>query len=462
MTEPKTNSRPGRLSFGQTIAYSLGAVAASFAPMFVMGWLMRFYYKTADADGNPVTPFMSLTAIAVIMFIGKLSDSVSNPLVGYFSDQTKSRWGRRIPYIIFGPPVLAVTMVLIWFPPTDHPSWANNFWLAGNLVVFWAAYTAIVAPWLSLLPEVALENEERIRVGTYIAGTDILGRIIGAVVVGLVINAFVAKPSLGIAGGLHLGGLYIKDGYKLLALVGAVGVLLTLWPTWWFIKEPPHTPAKEVNLNFFQAVMETMKNPTWPHYLIMVTMLVMTVEGIMALIPFYADNLLHLQQSDSWAGLFQGSIIIGAALFLPLVNWAANRYGKKAVFSLGLLSFAVILPLILLLPKLPLHSQSAKLVASFTVFLLLAPGASAMLVLQRPIITDIMDFDEKITGFRREAMYNGMEGLMTKIGSGLGPVVIAVNFGLFDFARGTIATFTTFAAAMLLAFLAFRPYPIRK
>ena len=156
MEELTETAEEQKLGIGRTLAYAAGIIPGAYSPALIVGWLMYFYYP---GEGKGVI-YMSLGAFVAVQFIGRLMDSVSDPLVGYFSDKTKSRWGRRIPYIIFGTPFVAVTIALIWYPLTDHPSMANNLWLAGNLLVFWLAYTVVVAPHLSLLPEIAPEDRE--------------------------------------------------------------------------------------------------------------------------------------------------------------------------------------------------------------------------------------------------------------------------------------------------------------
>lgn len=443
------HSPSSRLGLGQTLAYSGGELAATFLPMAITSWMMYFY---CPPEGKGA-PLMGLLAFAVVQFGGKVSDSVSNPLVGYLSDRTRSRWGRRIPYIIFGAPLLAVTTALIWFPPADHPGMANNLWLLVNLVVFWAAYTFIVAPYLALMPEIAPSNEERIKVGAFMAGGDVLGFLLGGGVVGILITSFAGDQGLA---RLHL------DAYKMIFIVSGVLVLVLFWLTWWFVRETPHSLSKEVSFNFFHAVKETMRNPAFSYYLVAITFLNAIRDVAFGLMPYFTKSVLELgEASEMWAGFFQMGILVVAGVSLPLVNWAANRWGKKAVFITGVGSFAVVLPIAIGMAFLPLPGSALKFWC-LAGFALMGPGAAAMLTLWRPIISDIIDFDEKITGFRREAMYMGVEGLIGKLGAGLAPVIIAVNLGIFGYVNGVHAAFVMDAALVAVTCLLFVRHPIRK
>ena len=445
-----------RLSLGQILAYSGGEFAANYLPMALTMWLMYFYYMP-DENGKVLAPLMTLGAFSLVQFIGKISDSLANPLVGYLSDRTKSRWGRRIPYIIFGTPLMALATALIWFPPDTHPSMANNLWLLVNLVVFWSSYTFVVAPYLALMPEIAPSNEERIKVGGFMAGGDILGFLIAGVVIGLGVPALKGKINFG----------PITDPYKFLFIVSGFFVLILFYLTWWFIKEPPYSEAKEVKMGFFESISETLKNPTFPYWVLTITLLNPIKGVIFGVMPYFTKSVLKLgPDAETFAMLFQVAILIGAGLFLPVINWAANKYGKKKVFMYGILSFAVVMPINVAIAFLPLEPGALKFV-SMAGFVLLGPGAASMLGLWRPIISDTIDFDEKLTGKRREAIYMGVEGLIGKLGDGLAPIIIAISFALFtgaggNLTRGVLAAMVLDAFLVIVTCLIFRKFPITK
>lgn len=450
-----TKETSGQLSLFETLAYSAGELAATYLPMALTSWLMYFYF-TPDENGNVVAPLMTLFAFSVVQFVGKISDSLANPLVGYLSDRTQSRWGRRIPFIIFGTPLMALATALIWFPPDDHPTMANNLWLLVNLVVFWGAYTFVVAPYLALMPEIARSNEERIKVGAFMAAGDVIGFLIAGGILGILISVLKDKVQLG----------PVNDPYKLLFIISGLAVLILFYLTWWFIKETPHSEAKEVPMGFFESVSETLKNPTFPWWILTITLLNPVRNIAFGLMPYFTKSVLKLgPDAELWAGFFQMGILVGAGICLPLINWAANKYGKKTVFMYGVLTFAAVMPINVAIAFLPLDPGALKFV-SMAGFALLGPGAAAMLTLWRPIISDVIDFDEKLTGYRREAIYMGVEGLIGKLGDGMAPVIIAVNFAVFaaggNLSRGVMAAMISNAVLVIVTCLIFRKYPINK
>jgi len=116
--------------------------------------------------------------------------------------------------------------------------------------------------------------------------------------------------------------------------------------------------------------------------------------------------------SEGTAGILLVILLLVAAIFFPLISYAAGKLGKKQTFTVAMFWFSFfssLFPLVKLIPGL-----NPK-VFGFLIYFLVAPPVAAVLVLQRPLISDVIDYDEKLTGFRRESMYMGAEGLITKM-----------------------------------------------
>jgi GPH family glycoside/pentoside/hexuronide:cation symporter len=133
--------------------------------------------------------------------------------------------------------------------------------------------------------------------------------------------------------------------------------------------------------------------------------------------------------------------------------------GKKRTFAAALLGMALLfsaIPALALVPR-PVAVYLAVMVA-------LGPAVGAVLVLGRVLIADVIDEDEKRTGLRREAMYFGMQGLLTKVSFGVGPLVATLLFAVFgNTADAPLGILLCGPAAGLLALLgwwAFRTYPL--
>ncbi len=396
------------LSLGQSIIYAGGNLPAALTTGMVESWLLFFYCPPSDKN-LPV--YASLAAFGLISILGRVVDSVSDPVVGFWSDRTKTRWGRRRPFLLFGSPLLAVVFVLLWFPPTEGATWANNLWLVVLVCIFWFLYTVVVAPYLAILPEITPFLQERINVSAYMGVFELVGRILAGLV-----GVF----ALALREGWEPFGLKLPDAYKPSAIIGAVIVVVLYFLVIYKIRETPHRQEKEVPFGIFRAVAETFRNQPFRPYILLISILLFCAMLILAATPYIATSVMG--EGEDMGTALQLILFIGAVPFFPLTAWLGGRIGKKRVFIGGLIWFAVVLPLIMTIGKWPFLDAKWQ---ALILFMMMAPPVSVMLVLQRPILFDVIDHDEKLTGYRREAMYMGAEGFCTKLGAGLAPAVLA-------------------------------------
>jgi len=465
------NGNQRNLNFIQRLLYSSGEMGVNLSPGIVVGWLIYFYTGRTDADGNTIF-LVSAWAIAGLNLFGRIVDSLADPLVGYYSDRLNTRWGRRIPWVVIGTPFLALFTIMMWFPPQSHPGWANTLWLAVALGGFWFFYTAVVAPYLALLPEISPYNNERIGISEWMAYFDVLGMLVATVVAGIIYEVF--------SGGLSIGPLSLTDGYKVGAVFIAALMALCFYLSVWKVREKPFDKTKAVPFNFIQAFKSSLTNPWFWPYVAAVSFFRISVDVVVAMIPFMVSGLMGY--GESVAGGLQGIIIIVAAVMFPVVSKASVKHGKKKIFLIGLLWFAVALPFWVLVEHFPFMGWAVSAVASvfglemstsaiklthcIVLFVSCAFPISTAFVLPRPIFADVIDHDEKLTGYRREAMYNGMEGLLTKAAAGIAgfmvPLLIKYLGGSIDRPWGILVAGPLSGFILFFGYLAFKKYPYEK
>lgn len=459
------------LNFWQKFSYSFGNVGTNLAPGLVVGWMIYFYTGRPVSEGSEQS-ILLVTAgtIAFLNFLGRIVDSLADPLVGYLSDKWQTRWGRRIPWVVVGAPFLSAFLIMMWFPPDDHPTLLNAIWLGVSLSGIWFFYTAVVAPYLSMLPEITPYNNERVVLSTYMSYADVVGMLLASIVVGMLFDHF--------AGGLTIGPIVLADGYKVGGVIISIMMLFCFWFSVIWVREKPMEQLKPVKFSFLTAARECTKNPAFWPYILTVSFLRLGIDVLVAIIPFMVVRLMGF--GEGIAGALQGTIIIVAALFFPLTAHWANKYGKKKVFSVALIWFALQIPFLALALHFPFVGYVASGVAGLFgivmshgqimfahcvgLFLLLFFPVSAAIVLPRPIYADIMDLDEKLTGYRREAMYNGMEGLITKFAAGLAgamvPLMVQYLGGTPSHPWGILSAGPFCGFFMLLGWWTFRKHPI--
>lgn len=438
----------------QMLAYSAANLPAGMLLLVVATWLMRLYCPSEDEVGRVtlVDPWVFGLSSSLVMFVAAITDV----MVGYFSDRTRTRFGRRQPYMRFGLPFLALSFLLIWFPPVSEKSSINVIWLAVMLGMLHVSFTVVINPYLALMPEVWRSEQGRVRVSAWMAGFNALAQIFAFVVFGVAIDTFMD--------GKWVLGIFVPDGFKVAGLIGALLTVVMFLPVITKVKERPHTEEKEVPFGFFEAAWQTLKNPAFLPYIISGSMLYASLFLIEAALPFLVVTQVvdDPKDGDLVASFILLGLVVLTAFLFPVVDRLAARIKKTHLYMASLISFAIFLPLATLTGQLPIPAMIHLCV----VCALIAPGLALGLVIPRAILADVMDYDTERTGYRREAMYNGMEGLLQKVAGGLAPLLQGFLFSAFGYSReqpwGIVLCGVAGAVLSVIGIIAFSFYPLKK
>jgi len=472
-----------RLGLFRQLAYSLGNFGVSFSPAVVAAWLGYFYYGQEGADGRPLV-YITTAAFGTIWFLCNALNGPTDPIVGYLSDKLRSPYGRRKPFVLIGAPILALSFFFMWTPVTSTPSTANNALLFISLFGFWFFFTVVVGPYLSLLPEITPINNERVRISAFMGIFEVLGNIGGNLVPPLLASA--------LAGGIW----FLENGYQTMALAAGILLILFFWISVLSVKETYEPPmeTREAGQDgsgilagmkkAFKEFGTTFNNPAFKPYLICVGFYRLAIATVVFIAPFITTKVLASYETSAadisllgflgavdgqkidWAltaGYMMMLVLVGGALFFPLVSYLADNLGKKLLFIIALSWFGIILILMAFIGYSPFLSP---LMQAGLLFMLSAFPVSIALVVIRPLLADVIDADEGITGKRREGVYNGMEGLIMKISAGLGPMIAGFLFAAFGNTPGNDLGIRlcgpVAGVSLLVAAYAFTRYPIEK
>jgi GPH family glycoside/pentoside/hexuronide:cation symporter len=407
-------SRAPRLPWRVVLGYSAGQFGTGLLPLVLITWILYFY---SPPDGAGLV-LLSPSVLGTIRLIERFGGAFFEPLVGHLTDKTNSRFGRRLPWVVLGTPFLLASFTLIWFPPktavTNDPRVIVHCAVA--LMVFFASYTAVVAPYVAMLPEITPDPNERVRVSVWMSVLDVLSNITGAVGAGAIVGL----------GAITVAGIAFDNGYQLLgAVMGTLG-LISFIPVPAFVREPARTSAHEIPFSLKQAVIESLKNPEFVPYACATGGFRFATTCAIVALPFVATEL--MRTSEEAAGYLQAAIIVVAMVSFPIVDRLSARYGKARVFRWGGLGYVLVLPLI---GTVGLISGLPPLVHGAILFVLSGFSTATLFVLPRALIADVIDIDERRTGYRREGMYNGMAGVVEKCGEALGTGVVSYLFEAF-------------------------------
>ncbi len=460
--------------------YAGGNFGVTFSPTVVAAWLGYFYTGRENPDGTPHL-LVGAGLFGLIWFACNAINGITDPVVGYLSDRTRSRFGRRKPWVAVGAPLLALSFFFLWMPPDPSgPSTANAVNLTVALFFFWFFFTVVVAPYLSLLPDITPFDGERVRISAFMGIFEVLGTVGGNLLPPLL--AALLVTGLGPFG----------NGYQVMAFTGGLLLILFFFISILSVRErhadqagAPAGPHKSAVKNALSEFASTFRLPAFRPYVFGVGFYRMAIATTVFIAPFISTKILgagipteaevaflNLLGAVNEAGLINWElaagylmmvVLMGAALFFPLVSYLVKRWGKQRLFVLALVCFGLITIGMAFIGLLP---QPAPLFQALALFGLAAfPVAIAMVVI-RPILADVIDADEEMTGRRREGVYNGMEGLIMKVATGLGPLTAGWLFAAFGASTtenlGVRLCGPVAGCCLLVAAGAFMRYPIKK
>ena len=407
------SDQDGKLPFKEKLAYAAahpvdlmagGAVGALTNPIFVI--LMG----------------VSPSVISLVSVIYRVWDAFTDIGAGWISDNARTRWGRRRPFIFVGAIVTGVWMPVIWFFPQTWPTALLVVWMVGAWMVRDVFASMWNVPYQCLLLEMTSSSKERTNISalrSYFGGA-------GALVVGwvwfltqlAVFNDASGKPDI------ILGARWVTAGF------GLVIIVLGLLP-FFFVKERfYHQASKQPKVSLRDNFRFTFTNR--PFILLAVFTLVVTVgTSAKAGLAFYT-KLYHVFGGDqklaaTVAGVESTVTLVVGLMGIPIFQWISKRFGNKPtlILAMAIVSTASLSTIFTYTPTMPYLTVLTAI--------LLAPATSGMWLMMPPMLGDIVDYDELRTSERREGAFSSIYSWILKMGYSVGvgisgPLVEFVGF----------------------------------
>lgn len=344
-----------------------------------------------------------------LIFLSKLVDMASDPAMGWLSDRTRSRWGRRRPYMFGASFACALSIVLIFTAPL-HPPWLPTNVHIELLLIFYAlALTAFNVPYLAMPAEMTSDYNERSVIMSYRALFLVGGSFVGSAVAGMILR--------------HYGGgadAYARAGFFLAAVVLTSMLTATIGTKGSRFTERTHSSMPFAN----RARLFLVNKP----FLILgsvkaVQFLQLATSSAVSLFFFIGV----LQKDEGMLLPFGLAISAGSVLSIRLWLPLAIRLGKRnALMIATLLQSLLHLSWLLATPEEPLwiFMARAALIGAFS---------CGILVCSQSMIVDTIDYDRRISGINREGVFSSVFSFIEKSTHAAGPLVVGLLLGWFGF-----------------------------
>jgi GPH family glycoside/pentoside/hexuronide:cation symporter len=332
---------------------------------------------------------------AIAFFIGSTWDYINDPIVGYISDRTRSRWGRRRPFLLFGAIPFAAAFCLLWWRPPLETTLGLGIYYSAAYALFDTAATFVYMPFYALTPELTDDYDERTGLTSRRMFFSILGTLIAFTLPLAIVDGF--RPE-------HAGRVLLMGG--IFGLVSALPLFLVFWGT----RERPEFMERQQTPSLRKSIAAAVKNKPFLFGLGLFLFNGVTMSIIQVVLLYYVK---YVVQREGQSDLIMATIFVVAILALPLWEWISHRLNKRWAYISGISFLAVVL---LVLSSL---TPGTGLAFIMVLCVLAGIGVSAMHVMPWAIIPDAIEYGELQSGERQEGMFYSLITLAQKVASSI-------------------------------------------
>ena len=364
------------------------------------------------------TLLIASAAASTIMLISKIWDAVTDPVMGYISDNTRSRFGRRKPYMFIGGISLIVALFLLFAPIREWGITDQAGMIAWMLIfyMFWnTCSTCSQVPYTSMASDISPSFKERNNANTVKVVFVAVASGISYLVPLLLLNSLKGGGLSPVAFWLIMAGLF--------GLLFGGGLVMCAFGTKERIKPAPHEAKVKFNFkDFLKGYITPYKNKSYAWHIGMYVSAFTCMDMLSALAVYYADHVWRNTIVDlgfmtmEFSSMFVvAPLMVAAVIAFPLVRWVMDKKGKGFAFRMGLPFYIIGGILIAVLNPV----WCPPLVIPFVAFIM-GFGFGGAQMIPWMIFPDTLDVCELATGERPTGNYSGMMTLIRKVAGALG------------------------------------------
>ena len=378
------------------LGYGIGDLGGNLFFTVVSFHLLIFFTDTVG-----LSP--ALTGLAFT--ISRLWDALTDPLMGMISDRTRTRWGRRRPYLLAGAPLLLVGITVLFTDPSLRTSGALFIWAVIVYSLVNTAYTVAFIPYNSLTPELAPGSDQRTVLNGYRTTFAVIGTLIGAAGFPVLVAALGRGAT----------------GYGQAGLITGVIVCSALLVTFLAVKEPPPSEDsfRKVGISL-QSVLRALRNRSFQLVLIPWTLHMVGISLVSPMVVFYFK---YLHRDEGLSQIALGVLLVATMVSIAAWVRVSKRLEKRTCYNLGMVWFCVCL-----LSAAAVGHLSVPL--ALIIIGLAGIGLATHYIFPWSMLPDTIDAGAISSGHREEGVYYGLWTLLQKGGQALAPLLIGITLSV--------------------------------
>lgn len=389
-----------KLSLGLKLGYGIGDIGCN---IFIVATGMFLLFFLTNVMG--IEPAIA----GLVLLFPKIWDVISDPIMGGISDATRSRMGRRRPYLLYSSIPFGVVFFLMFVAP-DSGSAAGNALQVGLLFALGCTmFTIYNVPYSAMVAEMTDDYNERMAVTSF--------RMVGSSI-GVLLTGGLAMPLVSMGGGG-------AAGFRFMGAVFGFLIVCFCLASWWGTRKANSMDVAETKTAFIEQIKIAARNTPFKMLMLMYAIQSLAIGILMAGQIYFVKYVMKMP--ETYVGIISAILFITAIAFIPVWVKIGVKIGKIRAYSIGVGILTVMLLSMLL------TSASQPLVFYLQMFLL-GIGFSSFQLFPFSMLPDTIEFDEMQSGMRREGIFSGVWASGQKTAYAVGPSIVGFTLSLSGFA----------------------------
>ena len=385
-----------RLTIWQKIGYGLGDIYGGGS-----GVVISFYYLIFLTDVVRISPALAGTVI----LISKIYDSITDPFEGIIADRTRTRLGRRRPYLLAGIPLVFLSFFALFYPYSMASETTRFISVMLSYLFFSTVVSIVMLNYNALHAEITLDYHERSSLSSIRIFFSTVASIVAALVPLEIVKIF---PD-------------VHEGYIVMGLAFGAFFALPYVATVSAVKERPEFQRPPEPFNWRKAFIEPFKNRTFVYTLAMYLFAFVAIDTVSTIVAYFVKY--YLQRSSE-VSYVNGTLLVAQVVSLPFYVALSKRSSKSKGYILGLAIWVVAMIFSFLL------SPASSTLWIYLFATVVGLGTGGIVVMIYAIFPDIPDVDELASGERREGIYAALVTFIRKFSSALAIFAVSNAIGV--------------------------------